>query len=292
MTTMERIHCDYAIEAKGLCKSFDDFQLQNISFSLPCGTIMGLIGENGAGKTTTLKLLLGMLRREQGSVRLLNLLPEENEAEVKAHTGTVLAQGFFYEELSPKQMNTILRRCHPFWDEAYFLQLLKQFGLPLQKRYKDMSQGMRAKLKLAAAMAPHPQLLLLDEPTSGLDPVARSQFLDLLLEFIQDETCSILLSSHITSDLEKVADYTAYLHQGRLLFCEETSLLLEHYAVVRCGWQDFQQLLPEEYVSYRKNAFGCDVLIRDRNVFSARHPEAVLDPASLETIMTLYAERR
>ena len=288
---MKQMTYENAIELEGLSKSFDDFQLKDISFALPRGTIMGLIGENGAGKTTTIKLLLSLLRPDSGTIRLFDRPLNGDDPYLRSCIGSVLDQGFFYEELTPKQMANVLRRCHPHWDDRYFAQLLDRFGLSVGKRCKDMSRGMKAKLKLTLAMAPHPQLLLLDEPTSGLDPVARSEFLDLLQEFMQDENCSILLSSHITSDLERIADYITYIHQGRLLFSEETTSLLENYAVYRCGWEDFQQLSACQYAGYRKNAFGCDVLIQNRDSFTQEHPDAVLDPASLEDIMTLHAQR-
>lgn len=287
---MKQISYENAIQLEDLCKSFGDFQLNHISFSLPRGTIMGLIGENGAGKTTTIKLILSLLHRDSGDIRLFDQPLAGDGAKLRSRIGSVLDQGFFYEELTPKQMANVLRHCHAGWDDGYFSQLLERFQLSPEKCCKALSRGMKAKLKLALAMAPHPQLLLLDEPTSGLDPVARSQFLDLLQEFIQDENCSVLLSSHITSDLERITDYITYLRGGSLIFSEETSRLLECFAVYRCGWEDFQLLSPHQYAGYRKNTFGCDVLISNRKEFSISHPDAVLDPASLETIMTLFAQ--
>lgn len=278
-----------AVQVDSLCKSFSDFQLSDVSFTLPRGTIMGLIGENGAGKSTTIKLLLSLLHKDSGSIQLFDQPLEHDGYELRLRIGSVLDEGFFYEDLTPGQMAKVLSHCHPRWDSDHFDALLRRFQLDPSKKFKEMSRGMKVKTKLAIALAPHPQLLLLDEPTSGLDPVARSQFLDLLQEFIQDENCAVLLSSHITSDLERVADYITYIHQGKILLSEETAELLDRCAIWRCTPEDVRKLTSNQYISVRKNAYCCDVLIGDRRAFLSTHPDAILDPASLEEIMTLYA---
>lgn len=288
---MKQLSYENAIQVDGLCKSFDGFQLKDVTFTLPRGTIMGLIGENGAGKSTTIKLLLSLLQKDSGSVNIFDRPVDRDDIELRSSIGSVLDTGFFSGEMTPREMCSIMAHCHPHWDKDSFNALLTRFQLDPSKKFKDMSRGMKVKLKLAVALAPHPQLLLLDEPTSGLDPVARGQFLDFLRDYIQDENCSILLSSHITSDLERVADYITYLHEGRVLFSKETSELLESYGIWHCTDAEWNTVSSDQYINIRKTSFSCDVLIPDRREFLKNHPDAIVDPASLEDIMTLYAYR-
>ena len=201
-----------SIEIRGLCKSYGDFALDNIDLTLPGGAIMGLIGENGAGKTTTLKCILNMIHRDSGSITLLGRDNIAQEQEAKADIGVVLDDCFFHDSLHPRDLNAILAPAWPTWDSGLFRDYLAKFKLPEGKQIKEFSRGMKMKLSLSAALAHRPRLLILDEATAGLDPVVRDEILEEFLAFIQDEDHSILISSHIISDLEKVADYITYLH--------------------------------------------------------------------------------
>lgn len=213
-------------------KTYHGFTLGPLNLEIPAGSIVGLIGENGAGKTTLLKLLTGVNRPDAGTVELLSATPDD--AAVRAKIGVVFEDAYFYESLTPAQVGASLRGIFgPAWDAGYFAALLEQFHLPPKKSIKELSRGMRMKLNLASALAHRPGLLVLDEATSGLDPAARSEILDILLDFIQDERHSVLLSSHITTDLEQIADTIAYLHHGQLLFAKNKDDLMEEYGF--CG---------------------------------------------------------
>ena len=244
------------IEFKGLCRSFDGFALKDVSFTLPGGCIMGLIGENGAGKTTTLKCLLGTIRRDEGTVSLLGCDPWSQPRQAKAEVGVVLDDCFFHDSLRLKDISTILAPVFPSWDDGLFRDYLDKFQLPEKKTVKELSRGMKMKLSLAAALAHRPRLLILDEATAGLDPIVRDEILELFNEFTRDETHSVLISSHILSDLEKLCDYIAFLHQGRLLFCEEKDALLEQYGIFNDTAEQAEALMPEAIVSMETTPYG------------------------------------
>ena len=211
----------------GVAKHYHGFTLGPLNLEIPAGSIVGLIGENGAGKTTLLKLLTGVNRPDAGTVELLSATPDD--AAVRAKIGVVFEDAYFYESLTPAQVGASLRGIFgSAWDAGYFAALLEQFHLPPKKSIKELSRGMRMKLNLASALAHRPGLLVLDEATSGLDPAARSEILDILLDFIQDERHSVLLSSHITTDLEQIADTIAYLHHGQLLFAKNKEIGRAH----------------------------------------------------------------
>lgn len=273
------------IRVEGLSKNYGDFRLADVAFALPGGSIMGLIGENGAGKTTALKLLLNLIHRDGGNIELFGLDLLAHEREIKQRIGVVLDEGFFHELLRPKDVAAVLSRMYDQWDGRLFRRYLDRFSLPEGKAIKELSRGMRMKLSLAAALSHRPQLLILDEATSGLDPVVRNEILDVFLDFIQDEEHGILISSHITSDLERAADHIAFLHRGRLLFCQPKDEVLERYGVLKCGQAIFERVPPAERAGYRKSAFGYEVLVRNRAAVRRRFPEAVVDPATLEEIM-------
>ena len=279
------------IVAEGLRKEYDGFALEDVSFRVPGGAIMGLIGENGAGKTTTIKCLLNLVRRDAGTVTLLGMDDLEGEKEIKQDVGVVLDECFFHDSLRAKDVGVILAPVYRGWDEELYRRYLKKYKLPEKKFIKEYSRGMKMKLALAAALAHRPRLLILDEATAGLDPVVRGEILDLFLDFIQDETHSIILSSHITGDLEQVADSIAYLHHGKLLFQEDKDQLLEEYGLLRCARADLAKL-PEGCVIFtRQGSFGCESLIKGRDIVRAALPDAVCDPASIDDIMRFYSGR-
>lgn len=278
------------IEISGLCKSYGDFALEDVSLTLPGGSIMGLIGENGAGKTTTIKCILNLVRRDAGSITLMGYDNLTQERQAKAEVGVVLDECFFHDTLRPRDIHTILSRVYQDWDRELFESYLKKFQLPEGKFIKEFSRGMKMKLSLAAALSHHPKLLILDEATAGLDPVVRDEILDEFLGFIQDEEHSILISSHITSDLEKVADYITYLHQGRVVLSEAKDVLQDNYGRVGCTASDLLAMDSGDVVRVRKGSYGCEALVRDRAAFHKKYPQMMVEPISLEDIMLLIGK--
>lgn len=278
------------LEVQGLTRSYPRFALDHISFSLASGSIMGLMGDNGAGKTTTLKLILNLIRRDEGEILLFGKDNRQYEKEIKQEIGVVFDECHFSDLLRPDDLGKILSSIYRKWDPAYYRQLLERFSLPSRAEIKSFSRGMKMKLSFCCAAAHHPRLLLLDEATGGLDPVARSELLDLLLEMIQDEDRSVLLSSHITSDLERICDTVGYLHAGRLAFCEEKDSLLDRMGILRCGEETLGTLDPGVCLRVRRHQFGCDALIDGREALSRRHPDWAIDRATLEDIMVFYAK--
>ena len=272
-----------ALELNHLTKDFGSFALEDVSLTLPGGAILGLIGENGAGKTTLIKCILGLLRPTGGEVRVLG--GQAEDPALRARIGVVLAECPFHDTLRPRQVGGILAGIYPTWDKPLFASYLDKFGLPEEKLIKTFSQGMKRKLCIAAALAHRPELLVLDEATSGLDPVVRDEILEELLAFIQDEAHAVLLSSHITSDLEKAADYITYLHKGRVAVQGAKDELLEAYGRLVCGRGDLERVDPACLAGVRRGQFGCEALVKDRRTFVRRYPGLTVDPVTLEDIM-------
>lgn len=283
-----------SILVQNLTKQYSQggFMLDNLSFAVPCGTILGLIGENGAGKTTLFKLLLNAIERDQGTITFWGKDSIAQEKEIKNQIGVVLDEGFFYEGLNSKDISKVMGKVFSQWDAPLFRSYLERFSLPENQRIQEFSRGMRMKLSLATALSHHPKLLLLDEPTSGIDPVCRNEILDIFLEFIQPEENAILFSSHITSDMEKVADYLLYLHQGKQVLYGEKEDILYGYAILKCGKEDFSRLDPQDMVAYRKHEFGYEVLVTKRKEMAAKYPQAVLEGVNLEQLMLFLPKQR
>lgn len=254
-----------AIEIKNLTKEYPGFKLDNVSFTLPGGCILGLIGENGAGKSTTIKLILNMLRSDGGSVTVLGRDSGADNRLTKEEVGVVLDEAGIPGCLNARQVGSIMKRTFKSWNEADYTNYLKRFALPLDKEYKGFSRGMKMKLGIAIAMSHNAKLLLLDEATSGLDPVVRDEVLDILNEFTRDEDHSILMSSHIVSDLEKLCDYIAFLHKGKLLLFEEKDELLSRYGIVHCSEKQLSELDYNAVKHKKVSQYGAEALvIRDR----------------------------
>lgn len=274
----------------GIRKNYKDFTLGPVDLTVPAGTIVGLVGENGAGKTTTLKILTGVNRPDAGRAELLGQDP--TRADVRARLGVVYEDAYFYEGLSAARIGRSMAGIFGSrWDDSVFAGYLERFGLDANKKVKEYSRGMRMKLSLATALAHKPDMLVLDEPTAGLDPVVRGEILDLFLEFIQDEGHSILMSSHITSDLEQIADSIAYLHRGQLLFHEDKDVLMQEYGLLRCSEADLARLPEGTAVFTRRGAFGCETLVKGRQEVLRLLPGAVCDPAGIDDIMRFYSGR-
>ena len=274
----------------GVEKRYPGFTLGPVDLTVPAGSIVGLVGENGAGKTTLLKLLVGVNPADAGKITLPGGVPGDPAS--RADLGVVFEDAYFYESMTAKQIGKSLAGIYgPRWDGGAYRDLLGRFGLEERKPLKAYSRGMRMKLSLATALAHRPGLLVLDEATSGLDPVVRGEMLDLFLDFIQDESRSILISSHITSDLEQVADSIAYLHQGKLLFQEGKDALLAEYGILRCRREQLAALPERCIIHTRRTDFGCETLVKDRAQVSRLLPGAVLDPAGIDDIMRFYSGR-
>lgn len=245
-----------AIELTHINKSFGEFAIQDLSLTVPSGTICGLVGENGAGKSTTIRLLMGALRPDGGTAKVLGAdVSGPAFREVKEDVGVVLDEAYFPETLTAVQVGKVLAGTYRRWDQEMYDGFLHRFDLPGKKPFKDFSRGMKMKLAIAAALSHRPKLLVLDEATSGLDPIVRDEVLELFNEFTREEDHSILISSHILSDLEKLCDYIAFLHQGRLLFCDEKDRLLETYGIFT-GTAEQAESLREEAVVGREDG-GC-----------------------------------
>ncbi len=269
------------LEIEGLSKRYKDFSLENVSFSLPAGCIMGFIGENGAGKSTTIKLILGLIQKDAGNVRMFGRENYLENKDVFEQIGVVLDETGLHDTLTARDCGAIFSRMYRTWKPQVFLDYCARFSLPEKKQLKEFSSGMKRKLSIAAALSHDSRLLLLDEATSGLDPIVRDELLDVFLEFIQDERRSILLSSHILSDLEKACDYISFLHKGRLLFCEQKDVLLERYCVLKCAEGDLGRIDPARIHGIRRNKFGVEALVERENI-----PKGFLtNVAGIEDIM-------
>ncbi len=269
-----------ALELNRVCKQYDTFALDQVSFTLPRGYIMGFIGENGAGKTTTIKAILGLVHYE-GDISVLGC-PQEEITAVKEQVGVVLEEATFPELLNARDINSILSGVYKTWDAGRFTSLLQRFALEEKKRIKDYSRGMKMKLALAVALAHDSQLLILDEPTSGLDPVVREEVLDMLLEFIQNPNHSILISSHILSDLERICDYITFIHQGRILLSLPKEELNQTYGIYQGNEEALQRLPKGAILGLRRGQFGCQAL-----VLREAAGNLSLEPAELEETMVL-----
>ena len=277
-----------AIKVKNLNKKYEGFELKNISFEIPEGSIVGLIGENGAGKTTTIKSILNIIKSE-GEIQVFGKDIKQNEKEIKSKLGVVLDDSFLSEYLTPKKINSIMKDFYNTWDKKLFEKYIKIFKLPENKMIKDFSSGMKMKLKIATAISHKPQILILDEPTSGLDPIVRNEILDIFRQFIaEDETRSILISTHITTDLEHISDYIMFIKNGEITLNLPTSEILENYGIVKCDEKDFSKISKEDYEYYRKEKYQYEVLVKNKKMIKSKYGISTIDKASIEDIMLFY----
>lgn len=280
---------DNILEVRSLTKQYADFTLDHVSFSIPKGTIMGLIGENGAGKSTTINAILDLIHKDDGTVTFWG--QELSSAkQLKEDIGVVFDGINFYETLTAAKVGKISQTAYKQWDDRLYREYLNRFQLPTDKEIKTFSKGMKMKLCIAVALSHRPKLLILDEATSGLDPVMRDDILDVFLEFVQDEEHSIMISSHITTDLEKVADTITFIHQGKVLFCKAKDELLYHYGIIRCGAAIFDEIDKSEILAYRKEDYQWNVLVADKEKARRRYKNAVVDDAAIDDILLLYVK--
>ncbi|MDE7054286.1 MAG: ABC transporter ATP-binding protein [Oscillospiraceae bacterium] len=276
-----------AIEIRGLTKRYKDFALEDLNLSLPAGCVLGLVGENGAGKSTTIRLIMDALERDSGTVKVLGV-DNQSQAflDVKGEIGVVLDETYVPEVITAKQMGKIMAGTFKNWDQAAYDGWLERFRLPRDKKFKDYSRGMTMKLGIAAALSHHAKLLLLDEATGGLDPMVREELLEVFADFAAQDGHAVLLSSHIVSDLERICDYIAFLHKGRLLLCEEKDVLLDRYGVLKCTREQLANIPQEAIHGKRVGNYGVEALVE--RGFMPR--DAVVDRANLEDII-LYLSK-
>ena len=276
------------IEIRQMTKTYPAFRLDRVDLSVPKGSIVGLIGENGAGKTTLIKGMLGLVHPEEGEVLIFGKDAKTSMKEIKTNIGVVLDGSFFMELLKVQAIDTVMKGIYDKWDTALFYDYLQRFGIDPSKKIKELSKGMQKKLEILTALSHHPKLLILDEPTSGLDPVVRNEILDIFQDFILDEECSILLSTHITSDLEHIADYLAFIDNGQMIFFETRDKVLDSYGILKCDQKKFERLEPSDVIRYRRNRYNYEVLVNDRHSIRRTYRDAVIEKITIEDLMLLY----
>lgn len=281
---------NHALAVQGLTKRYSGFLLDDVTFCVPRGRIVGLIGENGAGKSTTIRAIVHLVKKDAGTVELLGRRESEMDLATHNRVGVVFDGNNFPNGMTPQKLGELLKNVYAEWDERQYRLLLQRLSLPPDRKIQKLSKGMKTKLSIAVALSHHSELLILDEATSGLDPIARDDILDMLLEFIQDESHAVLVSSHITSDLEKIADYIVFLHKGKVLFSKPKDELRYQYGILKCGAAQFESLNPEDIVACRRQDYGWQALVSDRKMAKRKYPNVVIDPATIDDIMLLYVK--
>lgn len=279
---------DNILEVKNLTKNYGDFVLDKLSFTIPRGVIMGLIGENGAGKSTTINCILNEITMSEGEVTIFGKDNISEEVFIKNKIGIIFDENHFPDILTPVELGKCMAGIYSNWKSSEYQNYLTQFELPLKKKIKDFSRGMKVKLAFAVALSHEAELLILDEATSGLDPVIRDDILDILIDFVQDENHSVLFSTHITSDLEKVADYVTFIHKGKLIFSYSKDEIIDNYGVVICGSAIFEKMDKSEIVAFRKQDYQYKALVRNRHKAEKNYPKAIVEPANIDDIMLFY----
>ena len=276
------------IEIKNLKKKYDDkFELGEIDITIPKGVIVGLIGENGAGKTTLIKLMLNIIKSDNGEIKIFGKDNKRKEKEIKEDIGVVLDNMFFPELLNAKDINNSMKDIYKNWDSKLYFSYLKEFDLPDNKSLKSISKGMRKKLEIATALAHKPKLLILDEPTSGLDPVIRNEVLDIFQKFIEDEEHGVLLSTHITSDLEHIADEIIFIDKGKKVLQKSRDEIIDNYGILKCDIDYFSNIDKKDIITYKKTKYAYEILVDDKEKTSKKYPSCVIDKITLEDLMVL-----
>ncbi|NTV79321.1 MAG: ABC transporter ATP-binding protein [Clostridiales bacterium] len=274
-----------AIELMDVVKKYKDFSLEHVSFQVPKGHIVGFVGENGAGKTTCIKAIMNLIKLDEGNIKVFGLEHSKNEKEIKEQIGIVFDECCFHETLQLDDIGVIMSKIYKNWDKEMFKTYVDRFELPHKKIIHDFSRGMKMKLSIAVALSHHAKLLILDEATSGLDPIVRDEILDIFMEFIQDEEHTILVSSHIISDLEKIADYIIFIHQGRVVFNKSKDDLIYQFGVARMSEAEYEGFPSENQWGIRKSRFGVEVLVDNRPELEAHKHDYVIDSTTIEEII-------
>lgn len=283
---------DYALKIENLCKVYEntDFKLDNVTFSIPKGSILGFVGKNGAGKSSTINSILNIIKKDSGTVKFFGYDMTDDATSIKEDIGVVFDSINFHEDLTARNVEKILSDIYTNWDKDLFFSYLEKFKIPSNKKIKTFSRGMTMKLSISIALSHKAKLLILDEATAGLDPVVREEILDTFLDFVEDENNSILISSHISSDLEKIADYITVIDNGKVILNESKDTLIYDYGIARMKRNDFDKLEKSEYISYRQRGLQIEVLISDKNSFSKKYPNVTLDLTSIDELLPLITK--
>ena len=279
------------IEVKNVTKDYGDFKIDNISFAVPEGSVCGFIGQNGAGKTTTIKAILDVINVDAGEIFVFGQDVKIDSARLREDIGVVFDEMGFHEFMTGKDINIMMKNIYKNWDENVFFEYLKKFSLPSKKPCGDFSRGMRMKLQIAVALSHNAKLLIMDEPTSGLDPIVRNEMLQIFREYVIEEDHTILLSSHITGDLEKLADEVVFINGGRIVLAGNKDEILEKHGLLKCKKDELRDINDELIVHTEVETFGVTVLVNDKNACAKLYPQMVIEQASLEDIMLFYVSR-
>lgn len=272
-------------------KKYPDFTLDNVSFSVPRGCICGFIGQNGAGKTTTIQLILDIIKKDSGSIEVLDGDMSKEGIALKEKIGVVYDEMGFHEFLTPNEINSIMKNVYKNWQQDVFFEYLKRFSLPRKKKCGAFSRGMRMKLQIAVALSHNAQLLIMDEPTSGLDPIVRNEMLQIFQEFVMDENHTILLSSHITGDLERIADMVVFIDHGKIVLSGNKDEILEQHGLLKCKKEELSGIDKADIVSVRQSGFSTEVLVKDKEMCGKKYAGMVLENIGLEEIMIFYVNK-
>ncbi|MEI4800330.1 ABC transporter ATP-binding protein [Bacillus sp. NPDC077411] len=281
------------LELKNVCKDYQGFSIQNVNFKLPRGYIMGFIGANGSGKSTTIKMIMNLVKRNSGEIYIFGKDNQKHEKEVKQNIGFVYDENHYYEDLTCEQMKRIIAPFYKKWDEAQYQSYMERLQVPKNKKIKQLSKGMKMKYAIAMALSHHAELIIMDEPTAGLDPVVRSELLDILQEIVMEEEISVLFSTHITTDLEGIADYITFINEGEIVFTGEKDELLENYTIVKGSNDLLDKQGKELFIGLRKNKYGFEGLARDKQaVVDWFGQEVVLEKPTIDDIIVYTAKGR
>lgn len=280
------------LELEHVTKEYEDFALKDVTFAVPTGCICGFIGQNGAGKTTTIQLILDIVKKNGGDIRIFGGSMEQQGAALKNKIGVVYDEMCFHEFLTAKQINTMMKNIYAAWEEETFFRYLKEFSLPLKKRCGAFSRGMRMKLQIAVALSHGAELLIMDEPTSGLDPIVRNEILQIFQEYVLEENHTIFLSSHITGDLERIADMVVFIDKGKIVLAGNKNEILESHGLLKCKKGDLEKIEQPDMVASRQSAFCTEVLVKDRKKceekYCSNENTMVMESCGLEEIMLFY----
>ncbi|TCK90524.1 ABC-2 type transport system ATP-binding protein [Natranaerovirga hydrolytica] len=281
---------NYSLEVENVSKTYSNFKLDNISFAVPKGSIMGFVGENGAGKTTAISCILNTIKKDNGTIKIFGKEMSDNSTDIREDIGVVFDAINFSQYLTAKKLQKVFSGIYKDWDNTFFKNIINKLDIPLNKNIKELSRGMSMKLAIAVALSHHPKLLILDEATSGLDPIIREEILDVFLEFVTDEEHSILMSSHITSDLEKIADYITFIYRGKIILTEKKDALMYEYGIARCKEEQLNQLDKEDLIAYRYRGLQVDVLVSNKKAFEQKYKGVVVDNATIDEITLLLVK--
>lgn len=283
---------NFVLQVENLSKSYadSDFNLENVSFSIPKGTILGFVGKNGAGKSTTINTILNIIPKDSGDIKIFGREMLDADTDIRNNIGVVFDSTNFNGELTPKMLEKVLGDIYFNWNSDKYFELMDRFKLPIDKKIKTYSRGMTMKVGIAIALSHDAKLLILDEATSGLDPVVREEILDVFLEFVEDEENSILLSSHISSDLEKIADYIAFIENGKIILTEKKDDLIYKYGIARMKQIDFEKLDKSDYIAYRKRGLQMEAITKNKHEFSRKYHNILVDNATLDEILQIISK--